>query len=267
MNIAQKITPDAAEPIADIRPHTEFRNHILTVTVVSDDGRPLLDRSAYERLTATLRAAGDDDEVRVVVLRGLDGCFCLGGDLSEFLDATKHSALIEAVTGMFRTLATFPKPILACVDGDAVGVGCTILFHCDMVIASAKSTFRVPFVDLGLVPDAATSILAPERLGYAAAFRFFCLGDTLTAAEAKDLGLVAEIAPENAEANPDKWTHSRARQLAKKPVQALRQTRGLLRGDGQHLVGRIDEEISLFHKALQDETTLRRLARIARLAA
>ncbi len=64
---------------------------------------------------------------------------------------------------MFRTLATFPKPLLACVDGDAVGVGCTILFHCDMVIASAKSTFRVPFVDLGLVPDAATSILAPER--------------------------------------------------------------------------------------------------------
>jgi enoyl-CoA hydratase/carnithine racemase len=263
MNIAHKIKPDAAEPIADIRPQTEFRNHILTVTVVSDDGRPLLDRGAYERLTATLRAAADDDEVRVVVLRGLDGCFCLGGDLSEFLDAEKHPALIEAVTGMFRTLATFPKPILACVDGDAVGVGCTILFHCDMVIASEQSTFRVPFVDLGLVPDAATSILAPERLGYAAAFRFFCLGDTLTAAEAKDLGLVAEIALQN----PEERARSRARQLAKKPVQALRQTRGLLRGDGQHLVDRIDEEISLFHKALQDETTLRRLARIARLAA
>ena len=141
---------------------------------------------------------------------------------------------------MFRTLATFPKPILACVDGDAVGVGCTILFHCDMVIASSKSTFRVPFVDLGLVPDAATSILAPERLGYAAAFRFFCLGDTLTAAEAKDLGLVAEIAAEN----PEERTRSRARQLAKKPVEALRQTRELLRGDGQHLCDRIDEEIS-----------------------
>ena len=231
--------------------------------MVSDDGRPLLDRGAYDRLAATLRTAAADDEVRVVVLRGLDGCFCLGGDLQEFLDATKHSALIDAVTGMFKTLATFPKPILACVDGDAVGVGCTILFHCDMVIASDKSTFRVPFVDLGLVPDAATSILAPERLGYAAAFRFFCLGDTLTAAEAKDLGLVAEIAADN----PEEWTRSRARQLAKKPVEALRQTRELLRGDGRHLCDRIDEEIQLFHKALQDETTLRRLARIARMAA
>jgi enoyl-CoA hydratase/carnithine racemase len=214
-------------------------------------------------MAATLRAAADDGEVRVVVLRGLDGCFCLGGDISEFLDSTKHAALIEAVTGMFRTLATFPKPLLGCVEGDAVGVGCTILFHCDMVIASGQSTFRVPFVDLGLVPDAATSILAPERLGYAAAFRFFCLGDTLTAAEAKDLGLVAEIAV----GSPQTWAHSRARQLAKKPVEALRQTRGLLRGDGRHLCDRIDEEISLFHKALQDETTLRRLARIARLVA
>jgi enoyl-CoA hydratase/carnithine racemase len=263
MNIAQKITPEAAEPIVYIRPQTEFRNHILTVTVVSDDGRPLLDRGAYERLTAALRTAADDDEVRVVVLRGLDGCFCLGGDLQEFLDATKHSALIDAVTDMFKTLATFPKPILACVAGDAVGVGCTILFHCDMVIADETSTFRVPFVDLGLVPDAATSILAPERLGYAAAFRFFCLGDTLSADEAKDLGLVAETATGNAEER----THRRARQLAKKPVEALRQTRELLRGDGRHLCDRIDEEISLFHKALQDETTLRRLARIARMAA
>lgn len=267
MNIAQTFMPGATEVKGDIPPHTEFRNHILTVTVASDDGRPLLDRRAYDRLAATLRAAAEDAETRVVVLRGLSGCFCLGGDLSEFLDATKHAALIEAVTGMFRTLATFPKPILACVDGDAVGVGCTILFHCDMVIASGQSTFRVPFVDLGLVPDAATSILAPERLGYAAAFRFFCLGDTLTAAEAKDLGLVAEIAPENAEVNAEQWTHSRARQLARKPVEALRQTRGLLRGDGRHLVDRIDEEIELFHKALQDETTLRRLARIARKAA
>ena len=198
MNIAQKITPDIVEANLNIPPHTEFRNHILTVTVASDDGRPLLYRRAYDRLGATLRAAAEDDQTRVVVLRGLSGCFCLGGDLQEFLDATKHAALIEAVTGMFRTLATFPKPILACVDGDAVGVGCSILFHCDMVIAAEKSTFRVPFVDLGLVPDAATSILAPERLGYAAAFRFFCLGDTLTATEAKDLGLVAEIAPGDA---------------------------------------------------------------------
>lgn len=258
MNIAQTFPPVAGQ---GLRPSTEFRNHILTITVAADDGRPLLDRRAYDRLAATLQAAAEDDEVRVVTLRGLAGCFCLGGDLSEFLDETKHGALIRAVTGLFRTLATFPKPILACVDGDAVGVGCTILFHCDMVIASDNSTFRVPFVDLGLVPDAATSILAPERMGYADAFRFFCVGDTLSATEAKGLGVVSEIVAQDAEER----TMARARQLAKKPVAALRQARLLLRGDGRHLCDRIDEEISLFHKALQDETTLRRLARVARL--
>src|SRR5690606_29914237 len=129
-----------------------------------------------------------------------------------------------------------------------------------MVIASEQSTFRVPFVDLGLVPDAATSILAPEKMGYAASFRFFCLGDSLSAGEAKELGIVAEIA-----AGPvEEKALSRARQLSRKPPEALRRTRRLLRGEGRRLCDRIDEEISLFQEALRDETTLRRLARLAR---
>lgn len=247
----------------NIHPQTEFRNHSLIVTVSSDDGRPVLDGRAYESLARIFHEAAIDDDVRVVVLRGLAGCFCLGGDFSEFLDATKHQRLIAAVTDMFRTLATFPKPVLACVDGDAVGVGCTILFHCDMVIASDESTFRVPFVDFGLVPDAATSILAPQKLGYAGAFRFFCLGDTLGAADARMLGLVTEIVVGNVE----EAALGRARQLAKKPVAALLQTRDLLKGDTGALCDRIDQEISLFQQALQDDTTLRRLQRIARLAA
>ncbi|QPC94906.1 enoyl-CoA hydratase-related protein [Mesorhizobium sp. INR15] len=246
------------------QPRSEFRNHTLIVTVSSDDGRPVLDRRAYESLAKTFHAAAIDDDVRVVVLRGLAGCFCLGGDFSEFLDPAKHQRLIAAVTDMFRMLATFPKPILACVDGDAVGVGCTILFHCDMVIASSESTFRVPFVDFGLVPDAATSILAPRKLGYAGAFRFFCLGDTLGAEDARALGLVGEIV---AEGSVEDAALARARQLAKKPVAALRQTRRLLKGDTGELCDRIDQEISLFQQALQDDTTLRRLQRIARLAA
>jgi enoyl-CoA hydratase/carnithine racemase len=248
----------------NVHTQTEFRNHTLIVTVSSDDGRPVLDRRAYESLAKTFHEAAVDDDVRVVVLRGLAGCFCLGGDFSEFLDATKHQQLIAAVTDMFRTLATFPKPVLACVDGDAVGVGCTILFHCDMVIASHESTFRVPFVDFGLVPDAATSILAPQKLGYAGAFRFFCLGETLSAEDARMLGLVTEIIVEG---SVEEAALGRARQLAKKPAAALLQTRNLLKGDTGALCDRIDQEISLFQQALQDDTTLRRLQRIARLAA
>ncbi|RVD49778.1 enoyl-CoA hydratase-related protein, partial [Mesorhizobium sp. M7A.F.Ca.ET.027.03.2.1] len=132
------------------------------------------------------------------------------------------------------------------------------------VIASDESTFRVPFVDFGLVPDAATSILAPQKLGYAGAFRFFCLGDTLRAEDARALGLVAEIVPGG---TVEEAALGRARQLVKKPVAALLQTRGLLKGNTEALCDRIDQEISLFQQALQDDTTLRRLQRIARLAA
>lgn len=246
------------------RPQSSVSNHICTITVTSDDGRQVLDRRAYEALAEALDAAAADEETRVVVLRGLAGCFCLGGDFSEFLDATRHPMLIEAVTALFRGLATFPKPILALVDGEAVGVGCTILFHCDLVVASPRSTFRVPFVDFGLVPDAATSILAPEKLGYTAAFRFFCLGETLCAAEALRMGLLAETAP--AEDICDR-VYMLARRLTKKPVQALMQTRGLLRGDGAALCERVDREIKLFRAALADETTMKRLRKIAQLAA
>ena len=248
----------------DFRPESEFQNHTLTITVASQDGRPILDGPAYRSLAATLREAAADEETRVVVLRGLSGCFCLGGDFSEFLDKTRHRDLIAAVTEMFRVLATFPKPLLGCVDGDAVGVGCTILFHCDLVIASPDSTFRVPFVDFGLVPDAATSILAPEKLGYTDAFKFFCLGETLTAEQAFGMRLVSHLA---ADIDPEQQTMLIARTLAKKPARALSQTKMLLRGDEGLLCDRIDREIKLFHNALQDEATIRRLARIARMAA
>lgn len=246
------------------RPQSTLSSHIRTISVVTDDGRPILDRRAYEALAALIEEAAHDEETRVVVLRGLSGCFCLGGDFSEFLDASRHPGLIDAVTALFRSLATFPKPILALVDGEAIGVGCTILFHCDMVLATPRSTFRVPFVDFGLVPDAATSILAPEKLGYAGAFRFFCLGDTLNAEDALRMGLVAETAPAG---EIEDRVAMIARRLTKKPVRALMQTRGLLRGDSAALCERVDREINLFREALADENTLRRLRKIAQLAA
>jgi len=114
------------------------------------------------------------------------------------------------------------------------------------------------------VPDAATSILAPQKLGYAGAFRFFCLGDTLGVEDAKALGLVGEIVTQG---SAEEATLARAKQLAKKPVAALLQTRSLLKGDTGVLCDRIDHEITLFQQALQDDTTLKRLQRIARLAA
>ncbi|MEX0345257.1 MAG: enoyl-CoA hydratase-related protein [Rhizobiaceae bacterium] len=238
--------------------------HVQSIAITDTKGQAVLDRHSYEGLTNLLRQSAADPEVRVVVLRGISGCFCKGGDLSEFLDRTKHPLLISAVTDLFQTLAEFPKPLIASVDGDATGVGCTILFHCDMVFASERSTFRVPFVDFGLMPDAATSMLAPERMGYMNAFRFFCLGETLDVEAAKSCSIVSDLVSSE---HIVSQTMLAARKLAKKPQHSLTRTRELLRGDRSGLRARIDHEIALFQCALQDERTIRRLSRIAKLAA
>ncbi len=237
---------------------------VPTLSVISDRSRPLLDHREYERLASQLEKAARDPEVRIVVLRGLEGCFCRGGDIDEFLDQGGRSRLIAAVSAMFRSLATFPKPLIASVEGEAIGVGCTILFHCDVVVAERGARFRVPFVDYGLVPDAATSILAPRRMGYAEAFRFFCLGDELEASEARLLGFVSRVVGEGEGAA---CASDIARKLARKPADSLRQTRALLRGDTTDLCDRIGEEIDLFRRALEEEVTQKRLRRLSRLAA
>lgn len=242
--------------------------HHSSLVISLHDGKapPSLDRKAYGDLTAMLNGAAADDAIRSVILRGFAGCFCRGANLEEFTDPELYQGLIEAVTGYFRALSDFPKPLLACVDGEATGVGCTTLFHCDLVFASCSSTFRVPFVDFGLVPDAATSLLAPERLGYMQAFRFFCLGEVLEATKAKAMNLVSEVC-QGGEADTFDKALSFARLLAKKPASALETTRRLLRGEQLPIRNRIDQEIELFRDALNDEKTVKRIKRLASLAA
>lgn len=236
----------------------------LIVSLNADNGRPALDKTAYLQLTRILDDAAADSEIRSVIFRGLDGCFCTGADLNEFTEPRLYPSLITAVTGYFRALAAFPKPLFACVEGEATGVGCTTLFHCDLVFASPQSSFRVPFVDFGLVPDAATSILAPLRLGYAAAFRFFCLGEQLKARDAYEIGLVTDLCGER---RPIEEALETAKRVSRKPAHAMEIARRLLRNDVEQLNRQIDCEIALFRDALDNEATVRRLRRLARLAA
>ena len=241
-------------------------NSSLVVTLHDGRGEASLDRSAYLTLAKVLAEAGRNDAIRSVILRGFAGCFCRGADLNEFTDPESYPGLIDAVTSYFRALADFPKPLLACVDGEATGVGCTTLFHCDMIFASATSTFRVPFVDFGLVPDAATSLLAPDRLGYTEAFRFFCLGQALSAERAAAIGLVSEVCA-GTEEETFALALDIARLVGRKPSGALETTRRLLRGEQRRIRNQIDREIELFRDALRDDRTIRRIKRLARMAA
>lgn len=245
---------------------TSIENRTLLIVLEDEEGRPSLGEKTYRELADVLESAKKDTDVRCVILKGFAGCFCRGADLSEFCDREKFPALISSVTAYFRALAEFTKPLLACVDGEATGVGCTTLFHCDLVFASERSTFRVPFVDFGLVPDAATSLLAPNRLGYADAFRFFCLGEMLDAKQAHAIGLATDLC-HGEEIETFESAMAVARLVARKPQGAIETARKLLRGDTSNLCRRIDTEIELFRAALEDDRTIRRLMRLASLAA
>lgn len=140
------------------------------------------------------------------------------------------------------------KPIVSGVDGLAIGIGTTIHMHCDLTVASDRSLFKTPFVDLALVPEAASSLLAPRLMGHQRAFALLALGEGLSAADAKDAGLIWKVTtPDALEAE----TLSLATRLAAKPPEALRIARNLIRGSTADVLARIDEEATLFAAQLK----------------
>ncbi len=156
-----------------------------------------------------------------------------------------------------KALACFEKPVVAAVRGDAVGIGVTMLFHCDLVYASPSARFKAAFIDLGLPPEGGVSLLAPRRFGAAKAAELLILGEAFDAAEAHRIGLVNAIAPEE-----DLQTRAldAAMRLAAKPLMALRETRRLLQGDRGELLARMDEEARLFARALESAEVQARFA-------
>lgn len=215
-----------------------------------------LDRDSYLALIAALEAARRDDAIRAVVFAGAGGDFTAGNDLADFRDFT--GALDEFPALAFvRLLAVFEKPMVAAVTGDAIGVGATMLFHCDLIYASADARLRMPFIDLGLVPEAGASLLVPRRFGMARASELLLLGEACSGAQAQQLGLVnALVAPEEVEG----CAMAAARKLAAKPATALQATRRLMRGDPADVLARIDAEAQLFAKALAAPEARARLA-------
>ncbi|GLI91586.1 enoyl-CoA hydratase-related protein [Methylocystis echinoides] len=214
-----------------------------------------LDRASYVALIEALAAASGDPGTRAVVFAG-DRDFTAGNDLADFRDFLDNPADFPALA-FVRALAAFEKPMVAAVTGDAIGVGATMLFHCDLVYASPDARLRMPFIDLGLVPEAGASLLVPQRLGMARASQYLLLGEVFSGEDAHRLGVVNGLAPSERVAE----TAMRAAQaLAAKPPEALRSARRLLRGEPAALLARIDAEAALFARALASPETRERLA-------
>jgi enoyl-CoA hydratase/carnithine racemase len=229
---------------------------VLRIIFNRPEKKNALDRESYGTMIAALEAAEGDEAVKAVLFAGVGGDFTAGNDLADLRDFLDALDAFPALT-FVKTLAAFGKPMVAAVTGDAVGVGTTMLFHCDLVYASPEARLRMPFIDLGLVPEAGASLLVPQRFGMARASQYLLLGDGFSGAEAHALGLVNGLAPAEFVLET---ALAAAQKLAVKPPAALMAARRLLRGDPADILARIDAEAVLFAKALASPATRERLA-------
>jgi enoyl-CoA hydratase/carnithine racemase len=229
---------------------------LMRVLLNRPEKKNALDREMYEALIEALEFARDDFAVRAVLLSGAGGAFTAGNDLNDFDAVIGDPATFPALR-FVRALARFQKPVVAAVEGDAVGVGTTLLFHCDLVYATQNARFKMPFVDLGVAPEAASSLLVPRRIGRVKAAQFLLLCEAFGAEEALRLGIINAIAPAD---EVLKVAADAALRLCDKPPEALAAARRLLRGDEQEIIARIDEEGALFLQLLATPETKARLA-------
>lgn len=230
------------------------------VAAVAMPGEGNLSRSDLLSLAAALEAARQDPEVGTVVLHGASGDFCSGLDLAEFEDESGLEDLAASLSRCFRAFALVDKPLVVSVNGFACGFGATMLCHADVVVASPRTRIRMPFVDLGLFPEAGSTLLLGARVGYLNAVRLLCLTEEIDAQEARRIGLLTEIVPAEA---VEARAASLARDLARRPSDLLGATRALMRPDRQAVTDRIDVEVQACLDRLRDPGVRRRLARIA----
>lgn len=220
---------------------------VLCVTFDRPDKKNALTGAMYLAATKALAEADRDDSIGAVVFSGSGGVFTAGNDISDFLQFGGAPGDLPAFA-FIRTLAACETPLVAAVDGMAIGVGATMILHCDLVYVAPGAMFRLPFVDLGLVPEAASSRLLPLRVGLAKASELLLLAEPFGAEEALRLGLANALVAAN---ELKAFAVEQAARIAAKPRAAIAATRRLMRGDQDAVLAQIDEEARCFSQALQ----------------
>lgn len=223
---------------------------VQVVRLNRPDKKNALTQAMYRAIREALEQADADEAVRVTVVLGVPGAFCAGNDLADFLDMAQGRSDGAETWTFLKALVGARTPVVAGADGIAVGIGTTLHLHCDLSFATPRTVFHTPFVDLGLLPEAGSSLLLPLALGHQRAFAMLALGEPLTAAQAKEAGLIHAVVEEE---RLESAALEAADRIARKPRQALAVARDLLRGDRQALVARVEEEVRLFRQALKGE--------------
>lgn len=233
--------------------HSVQAEGILHIEFQRPEKKNALTEEMYRQLTELLLQADQDDGVAVVLFSGAGGAYTAGNDLEDFL-AHPPTHREAPVLQFLRALTTCRKPLVAAVDGVAVGVGTTMLLHCDLAYASPGARFAMPFVSLGLVPEAASSLLLPRLVGHRRAADLLFFGRPFGAEEALSLGLINAIVSDTPVLD---HARSAAQALTRLPQGALRDTKALLRGgatelaSGGEVVARIDLEADIFGRRVQ----------------
>jgi enoyl-CoA hydratase/carnithine racemase len=226
----------------------ERNGAVMSITLNRPDKKNALTGAMYETLIEAFNEADTDSSIGAIVIAGSGGCFTAGNDIGDFLSNAGSEMDQFPALKFIRRLAILDTPIVAAVQGVAVGVGTTMIFHCDLVYATPSAMFRMPFVDLGLVPEAGSSFFVPQLFGLQKAGELLLLGDAFNAEEGHRLGVVNAIVGDH---ELHGFAMERAHRLAAKPRNALATTRRLIRGDRDALLARIDEEARLFGRAMR----------------
>ncbi len=223
----------------------QVQGGVQIIRMTRPEKKNALTLSMYGAMADALEQGKTDPTINVQVILGSGGSFSSGNDLNDFL--TLRGLAGTALERFLYALATSEKPVLAGVQGFAVGIGSTMLLHCDIVHAATDARFQFPFVNLGLIPEAGSSLLLPRSAGHQLASELLLLGEPFDATRAREAGMVNAItAPEDLEAS----ILAVAAKLAAKPRAALRMTKALLRAEPEALVDRIQREARQFEERL-----------------
>ncbi|WP_428486546.1 enoyl-CoA hydratase [Rhodopila sp.] len=219
---------------------------VLEIVFNRPEKKNALTRAMYQATEAAFKRADEDASIRVVLLTGAGDTFTAGNDIKDFQGRattdtpTPASPFLVALSGL-------AKPLVAAVNGAAIGVGTTMLAHCDLVIAARSARFVMPFTSLGLVPEAASSLLFPLLVGHQRASALLLLGEPMDAETAREWGFVNQVV---ADADLLATARGVASRLAALPPEAVRQTKALIKNGRRDVPGRIEQELVLFHQRL-----------------
>jgi enoyl-CoA hydratase/carnithine racemase len=229
---------------------TDIADGVMTLTLQRPEKKNALTGAMYDALSDALKHAETNASVRVVLFQGEGDSFTAGNDLSDFASQARGESAVDSPAHRFiETISNAGKPLVAAVQGNAVGVGTTMLLHCDLVYVAETATLTTPFVNLALVPEAASSLLLPDRIGHARAFAMFALGESLSGREAFALGLANKVLPRD-DVLPAAC--AAARKLAAQPLGAVVATKKLMR-ERERILARMTEESAVFRQRLQTE--------------